>query len=357
MSDGKAADNLKIVFQMKNIPDDWEAKDSIYLIGSCNTDFLNKGSVLPDSLCYCGGGKKFKNCHKKLPDTFAHSWVGHKEKFVAVAINAVGKYFVQTLSGSWEEASVVYTNTGYLGKNGKEVTTNKIDGVFIKPDHHLDILADFGRYDFVVVTDTNTDEINGEFVSVSTAIVFKVIPISKNELHALFRRAGKASVFKGVPGGEAEKISWVRFASEIQKNAEYWVNGGLPQVAMVTDHERDSHKGINSGKTPINGDTYLPDNIKLVYAKADSRKDTLLNKLIRDCDKAAGKLMGELQKHGCTSTDSTFYELTPGTFGNYITHRIKEDPSCFPSGMGISVIDVPEITWGTLSQSRMIPDK
>ncbi len=68
---------------------------------------------------------------------------------------------------------------------------------------------------------------------------------------------------------------------------------------IVVDSDLDILQKINAREEPIFDDFFIPENVTLIYASADSGKETLINKLIRATDRVARNSLETALEQSC----------------------------------------------------------
>jgi hypothetical protein len=59
-----------------------------------------------------------------------------------------------------------------------------------------------------------------------------------------------------------------------------------------------NHKAYIERKLPIYKEFYLPVNVSLLYGRADGANDTMLNCIVRLCDKKSNEVLDYIQSNG-----------------------------------------------------------
>jgi len=168
---------------------------------------------------------------------------------------------------------------------GKVVTSIPSDG-----PSAFDAKRALLTYDWAFAVDTNSSEILGSRCAVCFSHYVQLPPRGFDG-DLLWLPLG-AFLITGVASGvNPERIGWFLTLSLIAPHLVH-----LGQVAMVVDSELGLHGEINARRIGYYESQLLPENVTLVYASADTDKDTLQGILIRACDRNSGALLEELRK-------------------------------------------------------------
>ena len=144
----------------------------------------------------------------------------------------------------------------------------------------------FENYDKIFFIDTNDDSFKGK-KSCCTAIYevneFKEIlknPAIDKVCLKFLRAFYLLDVKDHIPG---EKIGWHLFLEGFKTK----FHGA--KTLLITDHALSEHDDMNNRKKPYYLDFYLPENLKLGYAKSD-KATSFVEKVMRDVDKSSNKI-------------------------------------------------------------------
>lgn len=245
-----------------------------------------------NDLCPCNSGKKYKKCCiEKLPRKQG-VYICHRDKFQGVTL-VNGQVLVHLLSGEKVKADVIFSQTQYTGKSGKEKVLNRVPdkAVFNIPSS---LASDF---DVIWAIDTNTKTLSEERVSISCILECYATMVAPTRVEVLYRKYGNI-VFRNCPTGEAERYGWLRLVKMITSHPK--CNGNL-RIGLVTDHDLARHSEYNAGELPIHGELRLPRNFTLLYASSDAGKENVLNTFIIECDKDASRILQQLAETGSAS--------------------------------------------------------
>jgi hypothetical protein len=95
-------------------------------------------------------------------------------------------------------------------------------------------------------------------------------------------------------GTNPERYGWKRFIETIVKaddfNPEY-------TYGIVVDSELGLLPKINAREEPVFEDYFLPSNVSLIYASADTGEDYFYNQLIRSTDRVASSALEKARQH------------------------------------------------------------
>ena len=157
--------------------------------------------------------------------------------------------------------------------------------VTIDPDHF------FMQYDQLFFVDTNTmdDARTGEKTSIVSMMVAFRDPEFNEEPdrnRILYYHCSLTEIRNTLVS--PEKIGWKLAIDAIQCSKYAALN---TQIALVVDAHLGEHKALMRREIPLFGDEYLPTNIDLIYASADTGAESALNYLMKRCDAAAKYVM------------------------------------------------------------------
>ena len=149
------------------------------------------------------------------------------------------------------------------------------------------------NFNFIYAVDTNTKNINNSKISVG--ILSKVIEKTFIEGGvSLVTQIFKNYYYENYDDKiEIEKNTWVFACKDILLNTAIYNN---PKIALIVDSDLGNLTKITNREIPIVDDFYLPDNIMLVYGSADAGIESIPNYLIRECDRAATKMLVQKNK-------------------------------------------------------------
>lgn len=168
------------------------------------------------------------------------------------------------------------------GKN-KVVSHIDCDGKNI----HLNQMQNLkNNVDFLFAVDTNTTSINNQRTSFSVSYFvpnilnsygsqIRFIPFLAYEINEVSLHINP------------ERVGWHLLIQQIIKNPTYDLK---QKIRIIVDSELDLLKNINDRKVSYYDIYFIPNNIQLMYASADTGKEFLANRMISLCDKMATKI-------------------------------------------------------------------
>ena len=211
--------------------------------------------------CPCGSGKKYKKC---------------------------------CLDKKPREHVVTYSQIHYKTDSGKEKVITRIQDKVVPSE--ADIMKHLSSsFDLIIAIDTNTKAIGGERVSVTSIVhcILQELP-EPGAYYADFPWHG-ASMFRNCPVAvHPEKYGWIIEIQRINREPP----NRLKRFAIVTDHDLDNHISYNDKKLPILGEVYLPDNFILMYGRGDGPNQSLLNYVVKQCDKESTEVLRAIERSG-----------------------------------------------------------
>jgi hypothetical protein len=187
----------------------------------------------------------------------------------------------------------VYSEISYDRSKGAKVLQRV-------PQHRSGLSFDGGtalrnNYDFICAVDTNTRSIGGKRVSVVG--VATAMPITVPE------RQGLGSYWKydvpfcreyvGLKTDRPENFGWM-VAWEILTR-----DGAITpatRVAMIVDSDLGNLAAYNARKLPVDLGQMLPPNVQLIYASADSGRDSVVNYALVLADTASSGVLDRIEK-------------------------------------------------------------
>jgi hypothetical protein len=256
--------------------------------------------------CPCGSGKKHKKCclDKKPREQIVmvgsskplHGFQYDKEKMEFTGL---------TLDDQLIKPVVTYSQIHYKADSGKEKVIARIQDKVIPNEAEL-MRHLSSSFDLIIAVDTNTKDIGSERISVTGIVhcVLQRLP-EADSYHADFPWHG-AIMFRNCPSAlPPEKFGWM---TVIQRVNHEPLNR-LKRFAIVTDHDLDNHTPYNNKKLPIFRDFYLPDNFVLVYGRGDGPNQSLLNHVIKECDKKSTEVLRMIGQTGYYQHGDTKFSI------------------------------------------------
>lgn len=203
---------------------------------------------------------------------------------------------------------VTYSQTHYESESGKERVITRIQDMVVvgEPDilRHLS-----STFDVIVAMDTNTRVIAGERISACGIVhcILQRLPDTEGEGYYASFPWQNTLLFRNSPSNlPPEKFAWITEIRRI-KNTEPHL--GSSRVALVTDHDMNNHTLLNAKKSPIFGGLYLPDNFTLLYGRGDGSSESILNELVKHCDKESSTVLDAISQSGYYQNGAVKYSI------------------------------------------------
>lgn len=219
------------------------------------------------------GRMKKKCCKEKKQRQYWVVWDSFKNPPMdAIIIGKNGKVVAQGTDGKTFEIIPYATGISYERSSGKE---KRIVSLPVECDSGVlsskarDLFEHFNR---VFAVDTNTKK------GVSSVCALEVFHKGRGRFKI---KVLAVKNFRCQAEGEEEKTA-IRDLIEYIKDSD-------SKISVVTDHDLANHQKYNRREVPLLRDFYLPKNVKLAYASADKKNDSLENYLMWLCDKIAGE--------------------------------------------------------------------
>jgi len=144
----------------------------------------------------------------------------------------------------------------------------------------------------VLAVDTNTREIQGTKVSATALVIGEVrARIFPPTVAFQVRQALELHNVDCSP----ERLAWKQILESLERRDEFRRIG---RVALVVDSDYSALHDIRLRKTPILDNFFLPANVILLYATADTGDPFVGNLLLREADKRAADLLNQLERTG-----------------------------------------------------------
>jgi len=179
---------------------------------------------------------------------------------------------------------------GYLRDSGKEKIVSRTfasDGKvhFLEQNHIL------SNFDSLAAIDTNNYYFHGRKLAISApyyCLDLKRAPQEQTTAISL-----PFFIIENVlPGINPETIGWHLFIKHLIPILPLEKSSKL---ALIVDSELGKLESINNRKSSYYGSHFLPPNMNLIYASADTG-DSPTNKLIKECDKASKRYFSMIQE-------------------------------------------------------------
>jgi hypothetical protein len=245
--------------------------------------------------CPCGSGKKYKKCCLGKKPREHIIMVGSPEPLRGVHYDKAKMEFQGlTHDGRLIKPDVTFSQTHYKGQSGKEKVITRIQDKVIP--HEGDLMRYLSSsFDLIVAVDTNTKVISGEALSVTGVVYCVVKPAPDPDSYTVEFPWHGAVIFRNCPKeASPEKFGWKAVIEAINKDQRNISR----RFALVTDHDLDHHISLNSRKMPAVGGFYIPSNFALIYGRGDGPKQSILNYLVRECDRQSTSLLKEIEEKG-----------------------------------------------------------
>jgi hypothetical protein len=163
--------------------------------------------------------------------------------------------------------------------------TNRITNTVITNVHQ-----NLEKFDFVLVVDTNSKIINDDWVYLG--VVLELVRSLSHDGKSI--NFGLRYMARYILQGFREKPeneNWKNIIDFFMQQPNY--NSNM-KVGIVVDSDLGEIDNYNKRVKPIFGDFLLPDKFELIYASADAKNDSTLNKAINYCDNFATEQLKQL---------------------------------------------------------------
>lgn len=239
-------------------------------------------------MCPCGSGKKYRKCCKKKKQRSLGITVDMGKAVRAqIEVAPNGQIIMKDADREGERLNPVNANMTVSYERDNKAPKVLVDIPMNLSNLSFDMGYHLKNYDLIFAIDTNTKEIGNQKYSAS-AIVLCKLKQHAGRLEALY---SPHHIFRFKNVELPEKIGWVNLIKGIMDNPQYSEN---LKVAIIVDSDYGNLAKYNSRELPIINNVYLPKNMTLIYASADSGAENLPNKLIYMCDKVAKETLEEL---------------------------------------------------------------
>lgn len=141
-------------------------------------------------------------------------------------------------------------------------------------------------FDYLIAIDTNTKKIGDHQLSVCASYLIEQ-PLKSYVREVPFVGGPCYAMLDVNEAVNPERLGW----HLIIKN--HFRAPSDVRIGVIVDCELGEHQGMNSGAVPYYEGYFLPDNISLIYA-SDASNDSLVNQMIRYCDKLAARAISEI---------------------------------------------------------------
>jgi hypothetical protein len=238
--------------------------------------------------CWCGSGKKLKKCCRteKPRQTSVTFDMGKPVAVDGIRFGPGGEVQLRSKDTIVNPISA-HLEVSYERRNKKPKITfhkaSKPGNVSIDPHEWV---RDFN---IIYVADTNAKKsTTGAILAVGCAIEFEVR--NENSSTLLIERGMLQTRFQPSQLIDAEKtaiVALIRYAI-----SKFRLLSARPfRIAIITDNDLGSLADYNDRIRPLVDGFFVPPAFQLIYASADSARDTLWNTFITRCDKTASKVL------------------------------------------------------------------
>ncbi len=248
--------------------------------------------------CPCGSGRKYKRCCIDKKPREHSVMIGSSEPLRGVHYDKEKMEFTGiTHDDRLIKPAVTYSQTHYKSESGKERVISRVQDKVVVGER--DLLRHLSsNFDLIVAMDTNTKVIEGESISACGIMhcTLQHLPDSEREgYYASFPWQGTL-LFRNCPSSiSPEKFSWI---TEIRRIGNAGLIPVSSRVAVVTDHDLNNHTSFNARKSPLFADFYLPSNFTLLYGRGDGSTESILNYLVKHCDKESSMVLEMIERAG-----------------------------------------------------------
>ncbi len=267
-----------------------------------------------NSLCPCGSGKKFKKCCiNKKPRTMRVQY-DFKDPVSFSSPNDLvfqdGRFQIKDINGKTVLPEKTKIMNCYERANKKKKLLNALefDGSELM-DVNKALLA---KYNVVFAIDTNTSVNDGDSLSISTIIRLELSP-DRNKFFLVpirfyeFRNSGE----------KIENVAWSILMQELVAETK---KIDLPlEIGIIVDSDLGNIDKFQQREKPIIDHFFIPDNISLIYASADSGSEFWVNKAIKCSDKWAKKIEKEMM----SVTEDYFHITDSKHFSHFRSQHAK----------------------------------
>jgi hypothetical protein len=272
-----------------------------------NGDRLNKPGR--NDPCPCGSGRKYKRCCIDKKPRERSVMIGSSEPLRGVYYDKEKMEFTGiTHDNRLIKPVATYSQTHYESESGKERVITRIqDKVVVGESDILRHLS--STFDVIVAIDTNTKEIAGERISACGIVhcILQRLPGAERDGYYASFPWQNTLLFRNSPSDlSPEKFAWI---TEIRRIKNDRLHLGASRFAIVTDHDMNNHALLNAQKSPIFGDIYLPDNFTLLYGRGDGSSESILNELVKHCDKESSTVLEAISQSGHYQDGEVIYSI------------------------------------------------
>lgn len=254
---------------------------------------LNVKQIENDYLCYCGSGRRFKNCcsKKKIKERyqrvkFNFGNVLTKRAKIVIYSDETTELGLKLIDENFEEVEVtMYEIEGYYEKENKSdkiiYRLPIIDNQYIK-----DINIELIKYDAILTIDTSYELIANTKIAFTSIMIFTKVSDDNNYI---YQQVPTVLKWDATMVDKPENLMYAHVIENIRlHNIKHNQN---PKMAVIIDSDLENISFFNDRTKPIYEDYYLPEQFYLFYASSDTGSENLQNKLFKMCDNEAKKAL------------------------------------------------------------------
>ena len=146
----------------------------------------------------------------------------------------------------------------------------------------------FKNYDFLCAVDTNTRTINDQRVSAVGVVTFWQAPPPRGQGEYWALDVPFCWEFVGLKVEKPENFGWLATLEELHHRR---LVAPTMRVGMVVDSDLGNLVDYNTRRKPFFEDRLLPENVRLIYASADTGGESLLNRVLKVADSVSGQVL------------------------------------------------------------------
>lgn len=190
------------------------------------------------------------------------------------------------------EVTDVYSETSYERTKGPKVVSRV-------PQSNRALTFDVDTalkrdYDFICAVDTNTKFISGRQVSAIGVITVRSVSIpAPSGLQVFWKfEVPVGGVLFNVKVDKPENLSWLIAHEQLVRIGSI---ENQMRVGMIVDSDLRNINHYNEKRSAVLLDRMLPDGVRLIYASADTGKDSILNKALSVADSASSQMLAAVE--------------------------------------------------------------
>lgn len=231
--------------------------------------------------------KKSKADNRKAANLIISFAVPKNKKVTGVSITPAGDILLKDEEGAVIAPENLVREVSYDRPKGPKVQSRqRLDGNV----GCVGGLRELCRYESVFCIDTNTRVIGGNHVSAACFVCCQ-FRLDGEKFRVECEEKVNVYEFHNVPSSP-ELLAILKVARDIKRSSDF--SDGL-RFAFVTDSELGMHGDFNARRKPIYGNYCLPEGFSLLYASTDTGQE-VLNRILRFCDRRAGKYLDFLEE-------------------------------------------------------------